>query len=533
MHNNYYFLRQLAPVLDKKLVGKYLIEAFSQEKDELILVLDDHTGDDFLDPFFIRMSMRPEFACLFFPDRFERARKNSVNLFPDAVGKRVKKVFVFENERALGFAFENDCTFVFKPFGNRSNGLLFDRNGHIKDIFQRRLKSDYDLLLDQLSRPIRQDYEAFEQAGFQWEPLFPTFGKIVKKYLKEQLEGITEPGTIWAQVEDVLHQLNAGEFYLSVQDYELCLSLIRLEASDKKLTDPIEALNAFYTGISRVSYLEKEKAEAIRFIRKTMDKTQNYLSHSYNRLELLLNGSRNEEIGNIIMANLHQIQEHATEATLFDFYRDQEIVIKLKKGVTPQKVAESYYRKGKNEQIEISTLEQNIVRREEELKACAAHQEAVEKMERVKDLRDYLRQNGLSGQSKTPDPIDLFTTFEINGFTVLVGKNAKNNDLLTKQYARKDDLWLHARDVSGSHVVIRHQAGKKIPAGVIEKAAEMAAWYSKRRTDSLCPVIVTPKKYVRKAKGLPEGSVLIEREEVIMVKPSPPARQTDITAQEG
>ncbi len=107
----------------------------------------------------------------------------------------------------------------------------------------------------------------------------------------------------------------------------------------------------------------------------------------------------------------------------------------------------------------------------------------------------------------------------LDGFRILIGRNAKNNDLLTQRYAYKEDLWLHARDVSGSHVVIKYRAGKTFPKNVVERAAELAAWYSRRRTDSLCPVIVTPKKFVRKPKGLAEGQVLVEKEDVVLVVP--------------
>ena len=101
----------------------------------------------------------------------------------------------------------------------------------------------------------------------------------------------------------------------------------------------------------------------------------------------------------------------------------------------------------------------------------------------------------------------------------MVGKNARYNDELTLKVANKNDLWLHAKDVAGSHVVIRDQAGKKIPREVLEAAAQLAAWYSKRKTDSLCPVIYTPKKYIRKRKGDPPGAVVVEKEDVIMVVP--------------
>jgi predicted ribosome quality control (RQC) complex YloA/Tae2 family protein len=87
------------------------------------------------------------------------------------------------------------------------------------------------------------------------------------------------------------------------------------------------------------------------------------------------------------------------------------------------------------------------------------------------------------------------------------------------KHAHKADMWLHARGVGGSHVVIRHQSGKKIPADVLEYAAQLAAHFSKGRTDSLCPVIYTERKYIRKPKGSAPGQVAVEKEKVLMVKP--------------
>ena len=107
------------------------------------------------------------------------------------------------------------------------------------------------------------------------------------------------------------------------------------------------------------------------------------------------------------------------------------------------------------------------------------------------------------------------TNFELN-----VGKNAKSNDHLTMKVATKNDLWLHARDVSGSHVVIKEKPGKNFPQSVIEKAAQLAAFYSKRKTDSLCPVIYTPRKFVRKIKGAMAGQVVVDKEQVVMVVPT-------------
>ena len=114
-----------------------------------------------------------------------------------------------------------------------------------------------------------------------------------------------------------------------------------------------------------------------------------------------------------------------------------------------------------------------------------------------------------------------YRRFTCEGFQIWVGKSAKDNDALTLRHGYKEDLWLHARDVSGSHVLLKHQANRPFPPAVVEKAAALAAWYSKRKTDTLCPVICTPKKYVRKTKGAPPGQVVVEKEKVLLVEPRP------------
>ena len=229
---------------------------------------------------------------------------------------------------------------------------------------------------------------------------------------------------------------------------------------------------------------------------------------------------KDEEFGHILKANLHQIPERSETVELHDFYRDQPVTIRLKPDLTPQKNAESYYRKAKNEKIEIEHLMEALEVREGEMAEYDAQIEKVESLETLKELRKYLKTSGLDRMEK-PDvsAATLFKRYEYQGFEIFVGKNAKNNDLLTQRYTRKEDLWLHARDVTGSHVIIRHQAGKRFPNPVIERAAQLAAYYSKRRNDSLCPVIVTPKKFVRKTRDLQEGQVIVEKEEVVMVEP--------------
>ena len=136
----------------------------------------------------------------------------------------------------------------------------------------------------------------------------------------------------------------------------------------------------------------------------------------------------------------------------------------------------------------------------------------------LKELRQVLKSD-IHNKVPKKQQEALFKEFTIDGFKVLVGRNSENNDLLTLKYANKNDIWLHARNTPGSHVVIKEIPGKVIPKTVLEKAAELAAYYSKAKTDTLCPVIYTFKKFVRKRKGSAAGQVIVEKEEVILVNP--------------
>ena len=146
--------------------------------------------------------------------------------------------------------------------------------------------------------------------------------------------------------------------------------------------------------------------------------------------------------------------------------------------------------------------------------------ESIESEPGLSNLRRIIDEPGTvkRGKGKQISAVP-YHEFEYKGFKIWVGKNAVSNDKLTQHYAFKEDLWLHAKDVAGSHVLIKYQAGKPFPKGVIERAAELAAHFSKRKNESLCPVTVTPKKFVRKRKGDPSGAVVVERENVIMVTP--------------
>ncbi len=114
-----------------------------------------------------------------------------------------------------------------------------------------------------------------------------------------------------------------------------------------------------------------------------------------------------------------------------------------------------------------------------------------------------------------------YRRFELpGGWEVRVGRSARDNAELPARHSGPHDMWIHARGVSGSHVVLRRPARTAVPGrDVIEAAAALAAYYSSARKQALVPVIVTERKYVRPIKGAAPGMVRVEREDVVIVKP--------------
>ncbi len=149
--------------------------------------------------------------------------------------------------------------------------------------------------------------------------------------------------------------------------------------------------------------------------------------------------------------------------------------------------------------------------------------------ETATDVKKFKKRNAsaLAAVSSQKTGVDIrvpYRRYQLSdGYEVWVGRNAKQNDMLTTRDARKYDLWLHARGVSGSHTVLRVPRRQETPpARIVEKAAAIAAWHSKARTSELAPVIVAEKRYVHKPRKSPLGTVVVEREEVLIVKPEIP-----------
>ncbi len=510
MHNNYYFLRHLSAELNHQIVGFTLVSCFSQNKDELVLELNNERKS-----IFIKATLLPTFQCLSFPDLYHRARKNSINLFNDLVMTKVTGVRQFTNERSLALLFENDNTLVFKMHGAQSN-VIRCKGAVTQEIFRNNIKADLDLRLDNLDRSIDWSYANFMQHQADLPGVYFTFGKAIWNYINAQHFSDLDIPLKWKVLTETLTYLEKPNYYLQEKESVISLSLF---PSEERFTRPIEAINEFFKRRVTITVFQKEKASLLSYVQGKIKQSESYQDKNRRKYIELTRDTHYKQWADLIMANLHRIKPAQEIVELEDFYNKQQTEIRLKKELSPQKNAEVFYRKAKNQAIEVNTLKEALDRKEMEIRELQKWDEAIRIARNISDLEvvsAILVKHKPAKELKQSLP---FHEFEFLGFKIWVGKNATSNDTLTLKHSHKDDLWLHAKDVAGSHVLIKYQAGKPFPKDVIERAASLAAYYSKRKNETLCPVAITPRKYVRKRKGDPAGAVVVEREKVMLVEP--------------
>lgn len=488
-------------------------ECFSQSKDELIIRFETKKN-----PFFIKINVQPAFSCISFPEKFERARKNSVDLFQNLIGQKVVSLRQFKNERSFSLNLTEETTLLFKMHGNRSNIIILQRQ-FVVDQFQKNIDSDANINLDEFDRPIDFTVEAFRQNQSNLSNYYFTLGKLVWRYLESFGFSSKSLGDRWALFQETISILENPSFLITEIDNRIHLSLLPIGTISKKLTDPIEAANEFYYAYTNTTARTSQKSHLTSALTSKIAANKNYIKKNQEKLHDLEVSQRYKVWADLIMANLHSIKPNTSQVELPNFYDDNKITsIKLRPELTPQKNAETFYRKSKNQQIEIDKLTEAIQRKTIEIKNLEEKIKLIQETDDLKLLKQFDAHQQVEIKQRTGPSLP-YREVIFKDYKIWIGRDAENNDELTLKYSFKEDLWLHAKDVAGSHVLLKYQAGKNFPKDVIERAAQLAAFYSKRKNETLCPVAVTPKKFVRKRKGDPAGLVVVEREEVIMVEP--------------
>ena len=203
------------------------------------------------------------------------------------------------------------------------------------------------------------------------------------------------------------------------------------------------------------------------------------------------------------------------------------VKIKLNPKLAPKKNVDYWFDKSKAEKIGYEKSLELMDKAKINYGKLRKIEYGLFKIDSLKELDNIIKESKIKRQGMKPGKEDLKEKFKHyiidDKYHVYVGKDSKNNDLLTTKFAKQNDYWFHARSVSGSHVVLRIENTKEaIPKNVLKRIAALAAYHSKAKTAGVVPVTYTFKKYVVKKKGYPVGTVHLLKEDVLLVKPEIP-----------
>ena len=287
-------------------------------------------------------------------------------------------------------------------------------------------------------------------------------------------------------------------------------------------------LDGFYTVRDRKDAM-RQKSQSVR---KTVQNlctrlTRKLAIQETERLESM-ERERLRQLGDILTANLHRIQKGQTKVVVEDFYDENmaSIEVALSPILSPQQNAAKYYKdytrmknaeKELTRQIEIGQQElqylQSVL---EELNRADTDSE-LEEIRQELQAGGYVKADSAKRrmkQGKLP-PLRFVST---DGYPIYVGRNNRQNDELTFKSARKDDLWLHASKVHGSHVIIAC-AGVTPPDDTVTQAAQLAAYYAETAGGQNIPVDVVPVKLVKKTPDRKPGMVIYHSHRTVVVNP--------------
>ncbi len=460
-------LAHLAGELREILSGAELIDAFSTGKKEAFFHFYSGKGRWFN----IRFLQDAETCFLSFPSHIHREIRNRLDLFPAIHQQKVETVLCHPGERSFELQFASGNRLLFKMHGRNAN-LLLSAATEIS-LFRKEFLNDSEWI-----QTVSATY---------CPPPTPH-----KWFIAQNSDGYL----LTPQTDEFL------------SDYE-------------HLHEALTDFSALY--LKSYSF-EKQKSLQEQELKSRIRQTEKHIQQLTERKAHLKSPEYYQHQGDLLQSYLYLIQGAEKEIEVFDWQRNAQVKVKLNPDLSPAENMARYYRKAKNAPVEADYLDKQIAGFQEKLKRMTEQFLQLSVARGTKDLKqsDRLLKKETSRKEK-----QAYREFVFQDYHIWVGKSSKDNDELTLHLARKDDLWLHARDVSGSHVIVRRQAGKPVPETVLEYAAGIAAWYSKRRNETLCPVSCTEKKYVRKRKGMADGQVVIEKDKVILVKPLDPEKPAE------
>ena len=292
------------------------------------------------------------------------------------------------------------------------------------------------------------------------------------------------------------------------------------------------AAEFFFVNRESSNTVKQKSGDLMRVIKTQLDKSRLKLQRLNEDMTKAQNADKYRLYGELLNANLHLVSPGARSVTVTSYYDGAQVKIPLDPKYPPARNAQNYYKKYgkaktalKEKQIQIEETQSEI----DYLESVYSYAERAGSIEEVDLLRSELTEAGYIRQRKRrasdnksrkakPHP---HTYTLASGKTVLVGRNNKENDFLTFKKASSSDIWLHTKDIPGSHVILMTE-GEAPSEEDLRKAAQIAAFHSKAQSSANVPVDYTKVRYVKKPSGSKPGFVIFTHNRTLYVDPAIP-----------
>lgn len=473
------------------------------------------------------------------------------------LNSRIADIEQANHDRIVKFKFntltelqdKTELSLVCEIMGRHSNVILVGQDGLIIDAIRRVSvgMSSVRLILprveyvlpptQQKADPMLADRSAFENVlrgtKFPEKALSTAFYGLSPKIAAILLQHLNHDGE---NVQQTAEKLTA--FYKKLDNGLLSASIVR--AGDTELLLPFtqfslesesfgsvgEAADKFYRRRSEDESIKRRTGSIERIIQNSIQR----IERKIDKFNLAIGDEAEIEklklFGELLTANMYSIPVRCKEAAVLNYYEDppEMIVIPLDEQLSAADNAQAYYKKYRKAKVARDTAAVKLKEAlyeleylkgvELDLQYCAADSDLDEiKTELVRG--GYIRDN-FSKRAKLPKakPHSFISS---DGIEILVGKNNTQNDRLTFKESSPGDMWLHTKDIHGSHVIIREIG--EIPVATLNEAGCLAAYFSQAKNSSLVPVDYARRKFVKKPSGAKPGMVIYTNQRTMYITP--------------
>jgi len=444
------------------------------------------------------------------------------------LGAKILNISQFSNDRILEFDFENinelgdkeSKTLIIEMMGKHSNIILLNNNRNIIDSIKHvdfEMSSVREVMPGRPYEypPIHDKVNPFETSHELTENNYIGisilgFNEIKKIGLSNLINTSPKPCIIY-QAEKLV------DFYFTVPT--------TLKNTNIKSFDTMsESIDEYYNTKLNLAALNSYKSELSQLISKLLNKTEKKLKIAQNKIKESSNLEEYKIKGELISANIYRIKPNEEKITLENFYDEYKpIELKLNPYITPAQNAQAYfkkYNKLKNTISACSLQEEELSNETKYLESILFSIDNANSREDLTLVKDELITSGYLKESKKKEKetTSSYLSFNYMGFEILVGRNNIQNDMLTFKVAMKNDIWLHAKNIPGSHTIIKTQ-NKEVPNEVLEYAASLAALHSKAKNSPKVEIDYTKAVYVKKIHGAKPGMVTYTNFKTVYVEP--------------